>query len=181
MFNFQSENVKIACIAGICTVLGAGLSNIKDISDFLTNRKESGDINVELRHFIEVSGIRTSFEEMDKIKSEQYRLKYQIPEDTANCLLDFEVKGNEIIEMIVDVMKKHTTLEQVQEMNEFYSTPSMKSYLKEQPAITKDIMDGFDKLYERLNMRSGAILNGNDEICPDTNMENHQAKSKKRK
>lgn len=175
MFNFQNENVKITWIAGLCTVLGAGVSNYKDIYESFTQEKESDDINVELRRFIELTGLRISLEEAEKDKIQRYKMQYHVSGDVANCMVDVEqIPTSQLVEVAISAIQKHTTLKEIQEMNEFYSTPSMKNYRDKQPLIMKDMTLGMEELSERLQLKSAVVSDRQGEVCPDSNVKQKQ-------
>jgi hypothetical protein len=128
------------------------------------------DINMQLRYFIEVSGFRDSLEEMEKVTAEKYKLKYGATDTEINCILDNRIQTEQLIELFVETMKNHMTLQQIKDLNRLYSSETMKSYTESSPLIVREFISGIEKLFERMYVRNQAIRrSGNsssEESCP---------------
>ncbi|WAF84549.1 hypothetical protein NRL37_21000 [Metapseudomonas otitidis] len=128
------------------------------------------DLDLQLRYFIEISGFRSSMEELKKISAEKYKLKHNISDMVINCIQDNQIQTEQMIELVIKSHKNHITLQQIKELNRLYSSDSMRSYTKSSPLIVRDLLAGLDSIYERMHIRNMAIANssktnGNDS-CP---------------
>jgi hypothetical protein len=134
-------------------------SEAKNVATFESNN----DIDVQLRYFVEVSGLRDSLETMKRIKIEKLKQQHQTTEEAIQCVLDNQIQNEQIIEVMVGALKSHITLEEIKEINKFYSSKSMQSYVKASPLVTRDLIDGIDNLYERMYVRNMAIIGTREE------------------
>lgn len=130
------------------------------------------DIDMQIRYFVEVSGFRAALDEMQKVAAEKYKLKYGATEAEVNCVLDNQIQNEQLIELFVETMRNHISLEQIKDLNRIYSSESMKSYNKASPLIVRDLINGIDKLYERMHIRNQAVIRSmkdtNEASCPAT-------------
>ena len=130
----------------------------KIINKHISPYENIEDIGMQLRYFVEVSGFRDSLEEMDRITAEKYKLKYGATNIVVDCILDNRIQKEQLIELFVETMKSHITLEQIKDINNLYSSESMKSYNKSSPLIVRDLVAGIDRLYERMHIRNQSIV-----------------------
>lgn len=128
------------------------------------------DLDMQLRFFIEVSGFRSSMDELKRVSAEKYKLRHNASDAVINCIQDNQIQTEQMIELFVKVHKNHITLQQVKELNRLYSSESMKSYTKSSPLIVRDLLAGLDSIYERMHIRnmaiSGAARANSDDSCP---------------
>ena len=145
-------------------VVGALLSNVDDIYR-LASRTETvtvqysgyqptGIFETELRYFYEVSGVRSTIEDMANrlLETRRIELITQFPErqEAIERALDAvreEVPHvSEIIDIMIPVFEKHYTVEEVQELNRFYSTEIMQNMARKQVLINPEIAPIIDEL-----------------------------------
>lgn len=107
------------------------------------------DIETELRHHVEITGVRDALQAMKARLERKYREHYKLADDEVACVLDTSFFGNDYIEIIIEAHKKHMTLQEVQELNRFFSSGVMAKYKEKQTAIVQDFMQGMDQLAER--------------------------------
>jgi len=156
----QYRNEIIIALIGLVGVIFTGVVSNYDklFVDDISPYENVDDIEMQLRYYVEISGFRNSLEEMDRVIAEKYRLKHQASELEINCVLDNRIQKEQMIELFVDTFKKHVSLQQIKEMNRFYSTETMKVFNKSSPLVVRDLMAGLDKLHERLYVRNQAIV-----------------------
>lgn len=128
-------------------------SDVRDVAI-----SESNDIEVQIRYFIQVSGLRNSLETMKRIRIEKLKEQHQTTDEVIQCVLDNQIQNEQLIEVMVKVFRSHVTLDELKELNRFYSSETMKSYVKASPLITRDLIAGVDNLYERMYVRNKAII-----------------------
>lgn len=121
--------------------------------------KPTGEFDIEARYFMDVSGTRKDFDMLISTNMEAFDtliqdLKQKIKSsseegaenniDTLNRLLSIadEEKANadEIIGTILSVYKKYYTVEEIQELNKFFSTDLMRAMVSKSPAIWGDLL-----------------------------------------
>lgn len=110
--------------------------------------RPTGDIGVEIRYFMEVSGLRDSVARIQRnalveARSEIARAGTIPPSvlDSAFEAVSLELKGeyDTFVASYVPVAAKRISLEQIQELNKFYSTERMRSYIAVQPLLIDDL------------------------------------------
>lgn len=134
--------------------------------------RATGIFETELRYFFEVSGTRKNLSEMQKQVMNNFRinLKSKNSEDPEKidkyvdgCIED-AVSFEEILNKIVPVYQNHFNIDELQELNKFYSTESMQDMNKKMPAILFEIAPIMVEIQEE-NIRK--ILANYDEIFSD--------------
>ncbi len=161
-----TRNEIIVALIGMAATVSTGLiSNWDKITSTAhqpTNPAVlSDDINVQLRYFVETSGLRTSLEAMDKARAERLRLQYKADKDTVNCMQDVRIQNSQLIDVAVEALKGHVTLEEIKELNRINASPAMINFAAKQPAITLDMLHGIEELSERMHRRNLAIAGRN--------------------
>lgn len=175
--NFAHRNEIIIALIGLLGVIfTAVISNYDKLSDGNPKTKNKfpyenvEDVDLQMRYFIEVSGLRDGLNEMNRIAAEKYRLKYGATEEEINCILDNRIQNEQVIELFIGAHKNHISLRQIKELNRLHSSEIMKSYNKASPLIVRDLLAGIDKLYERIHIRNqsivGASKNQDAQSCP---------------
>ncbi|MCX5507687.1 hypothetical protein [Pseudomonas sp. BJa3] len=176
MASATRNEIIIAVIGVIGVIATAMISNwdkISTPSSSVTNAAlVSDDINVQIRYYVETSGLRTAFEALEKQRAERYRLEYKADKDTVDCMLDMSIPTNQLIEIATNSFRKHFTLEEIKELNRINAMPVMVSLAAKQAAITLDFASGLEEAAQRMQRRNLAIAGGNrakaqqSETCP---------------
>lgn len=169
----KGNEVLIAVIGLIGVLVTAGLSNWDKIfpDSNVIEAKYSGyrptdNYETELRHFINVSGTRLALDNMQKqlVHNFKMQLSAQYPEDSEeikkvmDIALEEAITLDEMILKMIPVYKNHFTLQEIQELNKFYSTETMQNMIKKLPLLAQEaapiqveLFTSFQKRYvERL-------------------------------
>ncbi|KIF62996.1 DUF2059 domain-containing protein [Pseudomonas fluorescens] len=117
----------------------------------------SDDINVQLRYYVDTTGLRTSMESLEKARAERYRLLYKADPETVNCMLDMGLQSSQLIDIAVNALKGHFTLEEIKELNRINASPIMKRLAEKQPAISLDLVKGLEEAFGRAHRRNVAL------------------------
>lgn len=166
--NFAYRNEVVIALIGLAgVVFTAVISNYDKIFNDDKVVEESfpyekiDDLDMQLRYFIEISGFRNSLEEMKRVSAEKYKLRHDVSDSVINCIQDNQIQTEQLIELFIKIHKNHMTLRQIKDINRLYSSESMRSYTKSSPLIIRDLMAGFDSIYERMHVRNMAISGAN--------------------
>ena len=111
-----------------------------------TGYKATGDFETELRYFFEVSGTRKMVEAERQQMLSQLRMQLisESPEDAKEIDAMIDVISEEAITLdeeikeFLPVYQKHFTVEEIQELNKFYSTEIMQNFVRKLPLIAQD-------------------------------------------
>src|SRR6266480_4723099 len=145
--------IVVAVIAVVGAIGVAVISNVDKLRSSgkaeLTPYNPTNDIEVELRHHVEISGLREAIQTMKKTLENKYRERYKLTDDELACIIDTSFFGNDYIDIVVEAHKKHLTLHEVQELNRLFSSEVMTNYRKKQAVIVQEAMKGMDQLVER--------------------------------
>jgi hypothetical protein len=106
----------------------------------------TGDFEKELRIYFELSGTRASLDSMQQqlfknLESEEIR---KHPEDATEIIKGISIAAKEVIRFedvvkaLLPVYQKHLSLEEIQELNRFYSTKTMQNMVNKLPLITQE-------------------------------------------
>lgn len=109
--------------------------------------RPTGNFETELRYYFDVSGTRRSLQNMTNQLTEQMRIALisESPEDAViieqmtSIIRSEAVPLDEVIEMILPVYQEHFTLEELQELNRFYSTEIMQEMVAKMPLVQQDL------------------------------------------
>lgn len=129
----MSTRTTAALIGAAGLVLGAIVSNVGDIyRQFFppNNYRPTGVFETELRYYYEVSGARATIEDLQDqlIDSQVTLLLTQLPENRdvieriANATREETPEFSEIIDVMAPIFERYFTVEEMQELNRFYST-----------------------------------------------------------
>ncbi|MFG0528980.1 DUF2059 domain-containing protein [Pseudomonas sp. yb_2] len=175
------KEITIALIGFAGVVLTALLSNYDKIFTGTTTQSNynsevvNGDINIQLRQLIETSGMRASLEAIEKNRLEQYKAKYKASQEELNCIADVGLQNNQLIDILVEALRKNLSLKDIQELNKFYTSSAMVNYISKQPAITLDMIHGLEEAMARNHRRNIALAGTNRDpkkqtaqSCPTT-------------
>lgn len=148
----KSSKVLIAALGLICasattTLVEQNVAQANVVQVKYTGYKPTGVFETELRYFYEVSGVRSYLENMEKQLLEQFKqtLLSQYPDDMklVNKMVDIlseeSLSLDDVIKAYMPVYKKYYTIEELQELNKFYSTDLMQSMVKKNPSIAQEL------------------------------------------
>jgi hypothetical protein len=100
----------------------------------------TGDLEIELRYLYEVTGTRKMIKNLKQMYY-QKMMTEGLTQEEANEILAAFPDENKMIDVTINVMKKYMTLEEVQALNQFYSTEVMRNYQKKLPVMTSDMLN----------------------------------------
>jgi hypothetical protein len=143
----------VALIGMLGGVAGAVITNWDRLSSKVVSAEYSGyqptgNFETEMRYFLEVSGARAQAENSNKemlaaMKS-QFIQNNDIPQEDVDKFISVLSKSmydfDESVRDMLPIWQKYFTIEQIQELNKFYSTPNMQNLVRVQPAITRESM-----------------------------------------
>lgn len=146
----------VIAVIGLIGVIATGvLSNWEKIfakGEVLTATYEgyspTGNFETEFRYFFEVSGNRAMSEQLQEqmLKGLEVALISQEPqraEEIKQMVQAFREEAltfDEIRERILPIYKKHFTIEELQELNRFYSTKVMQAMVAKTPLLAQEIV-----------------------------------------
>jgi hypothetical protein len=110
---------------------------------------ETDDLETEIRHHVELTGLRQAMQAMKTRLEGKYKEKYKLSDAEVSCIMDTSFFANEYVDVIVDAHKRHLTLQEIQALNRFYASSAMVGYRRKQDAIFQDVMDQLDRLTQR--------------------------------
>ena len=125
--------------------------------------RATGNFETELRYYFEVSGVRALMENMQQqlVNNFKMTLISQYPEEAEeidaimNASIEEAVTLDEAIKKLLPVYRNHFTIEEIQELNRFYSTEIMQNMLKKMPLLTQEaaplqveLIEEFQKRFE---------------------------------
>lgn len=173
------KNEIIIAIIGLTGVLTTSLFSNWDkiyppkniVTSSYSGYAPTGDPQVELRYFMEITGMRSTVSGMqteilrpikNQIK-ESYKDKPEISADLLR-IIDEEVEPqyDQIINAYIPLASKYFSVEELQELNKFYSTPTMREMTRKTPLLNKEFMPIAmmiaKKSEERVEQKVEAIL-----------------------
>ena len=168
----------LIAILGLIGMLATGvLSNWDKIfprEDLLvapyTGYQPTGRFETELRYYIEVSGLRQTLDDMQEQMLEQLRrnLLVEAPADADKINAVFEaiqeeaISIDDVIPVMLDIYQKHFTVEEIQELNKFYSTETMQNMIDKLPLVNADLAPHqvrmIDEYMRRIQARIDTII-----------------------
>ena len=141
----KNNKVLIAVIGVLGVIATAVFSNwdkffdgIEEVRANYTGYQEIGVFDAEVRYLIEAAGIRLTYESMQKEIEDKFieglMTAHPDDEERINELLNTfagEVMDSDaLIAELLPVYRKLYTIEEVQELNRFYSTEVMQKHVK---------------------------------------------------
>jgi hypothetical protein len=146
------ETVIIAIIGLVGVLFTAVASNwdklfYHTVTATYTGYQPTGNIETEIRYLLEVNGTRAGLKEMqdgmiESAKAQLVAADPTHPEKTQK-LLDFLRKNTPSYEdtlgILIPLWEKHFNLEEVQELNRFFSTPQMQQMVSAQPQVIREM------------------------------------------
>ncbi|WDE03357.1 DUF2059 domain-containing protein [Thalassomonas viridans] len=173
----KGNEILIALIGLMGVLVTAGFSNWDKIfpDNSVIQAKYSGyrptdNFETELRHYFNVSGARQAIDNMQKQLAQNMtiQLSAKFPEDSEEIkklmeiALEEAVTLDEVLVKMIPVYRNHFTLQELQELNKFYSTEIMQNMTKKMPLLVQEaaphqveLMANFQK---RFSKRAEKIL-----------------------
>ncbi|MHC4269879.1 MAG: DUF2059 domain-containing protein [Planctomycetota bacterium] len=150
----SKRNEITIAIIGLIGIIATGvLSNWdklfpdqKMIQASYSGYRATGNFETELRYYFEVAGVRSTIENMERqiIENLKVNLTAQHPEEAKeikeilNIVHEETITVDELIKKQLPVYRKHFTIEELQELNKFYSTEIMQNMVMKIPLIAQD-------------------------------------------
>lgn len=108
--------------------------------------RPTGDFETELRYYFDVSGTRRTMESMQDqvLLNAKMELISKEPSDAAEIEKVFEaikdeaIRVDDVIAEMTPIYKEHFTVEEMQELNKFYSTDVMQKMSHKYPLLVQD-------------------------------------------
>jgi len=121
----------------------------------------TGDFETEVRYYLEVSGMRANIAEMQKmtLAAEEKRLIEESPEDGAQIQAIIDIAEEcmapleEFVKVLIPIWVKYLTLEQVQELNKFYSTEAMQRVRSKNTFVMEEFLPKATEIAKRYQER----------------------------
>jgi hypothetical protein len=153
----SSGKLRSEYVVAVIGLLGVILTGVLSNWDKLTKNvvsseysgyRPTGDFETEMRYFLDVNGTRAQVQQLNDqlLGAMQEQIKKEDPDDqeeAANMFGIIKKNGmsvDETIDMMLPIWKKYLTIDQIQQLNKFYSTPDMQNMVRVQPAIIKETM-----------------------------------------
>jgi uncharacterized protein len=149
------KEVLIAAIGAIGVIITGVVSNWDKlfppnnvVTATYSGYRPTGDPEVELRYFMEITGMRGMTKHMQdevvKYFKTQSVAEHGNPElaEKVFQIVDEELENtfDQAMNTYIPIALKYLTPEQVQELNKFYSTPIMRELVRATPLINKEYM-----------------------------------------
>ena len=174
----KSKEVLIAVIGLIGVLATAGFSNwdkmfppANVVKSQFSGYTPTGDPQVELRYFMEITGMRANLKQMQTGMFEHFKKQTEAIPGASPELIGRMFKAleeetstqyDEIMNAFVPIASKYLAVPELQELNKFYSTPVMREFLRKQPLINSEFipvaMAQMQKNQERIASRLDALL-----------------------
>lgn len=152
-FKPRKNEITIAIIGLIGVLITGFLSNWDkiypdpDVMEVKTDYRATGNFETELRIYFEISGVRATMENMQQQLAYSYiiELTAQYPENVEiidaviNAALEEAITFDEVIKKLLPVYRKYFTIQEIQELNKFYSTEIMQNMINKLPLLTQEV------------------------------------------
>ena len=112
--------------------------------------RPTGNIETEIRYFYEITGGRKDYVDTQKqmINAMFDNLIAKNPKDAEQIISERDkalaiiqsIKFDEMLELAIPIYTKYFTIEEIQELNKFYSTELMQKLASKDPLITQDFL-----------------------------------------
>lgn len=149
----HGNEIIVAVIGLVGGVVVAVLSNWDKLFHNMVTAKvsdytPSGDFETEVRHFVELSGVRAQTVQMVEqvLASQENALLAQYPDEGEDVRTAFRIareqsaKWDDFISVLIPIWRKYYEVSDVEELNRFYSTKPMRSFVAKSPHIANDYM-----------------------------------------
>ncbi|WP_395373372.1 DUF2059 domain-containing protein [Marinicella sp. W31] len=153
MSEANSNEIIIAVIGLLGIIATAVFSNWdkmfpkkNQIKTTFSGYRTTGNFETELRYYFEVSGVRKTIESQAQQMLHNYResLMDTYPEDShmihemVKAIEEESITVDETIRKLLPAYRAHMTVEEIQELNKFYSTEIMQNMTRKMIALTQD-------------------------------------------
>ena len=154
MDKYKKNQITIAII-GLLGVLATAVfsnwdkifSEQKVVKAKYSGYRATGNFETELRYYFEVTGKRAAMEDtlqqiIAKVKipsADKYSKGSEKINTIMKAALEDSMKYDKIIKMLIPVYRMHFTIEEIQELNKFYSTEIMQNMVKKMPVVTQEL------------------------------------------
>lgn len=171
-------NQIIIALLGLTGVITTGVFSNWDkmfpksgvIQTVYSGYEPTGDFETELRYYLEVSGFRKWATEYPAQFATSYEnsLIAQQPKnakaihDIMDIAREQSPKYDDLVQMILPIYQKYYSIEELQELNKFYSTRAMQEMVKKLPLISQELAPIQSKLMQeqmgKLQLRLKELL-----------------------
>ncbi|MGH9238813.1 MAG: DUF2059 domain-containing protein [Vicinamibacterales bacterium] len=168
----KRSEVAIATLGLLGVIITGTLSNWDKLFGTVVEAKYSGyrptgTFETELRYYFEVAGVRQASESMQAqlLGSIKADLLAKNPDDADEIASIVEAAAKEapqlddILRDLVPVYQKHFSLQEIQELNKFYSTELMQGLVRKVPLLNQDAAPIQVKMMNEFMERFQARLN----------------------
>ncbi len=150
----MEKRARVKIIIAVIGLIGTVSATVITNWDKLRPKPEelinpTNDIEIEVRHHLELSGMREMMRAMKARMEQKYRDKYDLTEEELASLVDVSTLGNDFLEVFVEIYKRHLSLEEIRELNRLHSSEIMVTYRKKQMKMIPDLIEETDKLAEK--------------------------------
>jgi hypothetical protein len=152
----RKNEIAIAIIGLVGIMVTAGFSNWDKIfspknviQSSYTGYAPTGDAQVELRYFSEITGMRGLVRGMQaemlassKVEIEtQFKDKPEMAKELLKALdEEMELQYDQILNIYIPIASKYFSVAELQDLNKFYSTPAMREMTRKGPLMNKEYM-----------------------------------------
>ena len=151
----NSSTTALITAAGI--VFGAAITNLDTVVRVVkgtqavtaeySGYRPTGRFETEFRYHLDISGARADMESFEAQFLEAFRqeLVDEDPEaeDDIDALIDIITEEaprfDEVLELMLPIYKRHYTVEEIQELNRFYSTAPMQNMVRKDSVINAEL------------------------------------------
>ncbi|WP_421858767.1 DUF2059 domain-containing protein [Oricola sp.] len=180
MENGSSNEILIAIIGVFGVLFTAILSNWdkifprKDVvKATFRDYRPTNDFETELRYYLDVSATRKSFEILtQKMTAAQKEAALKAHPGEANeiaaiseIILEESIKFDDLIEAVLPIYRKHFSIEELQELNKFYSTEVMQHMTKKMPLVISEVaplhLELMNRYEARIDEKIDQVMNRN--------------------
>ncbi|PCH62411.1 MAG: hypothetical protein COC19_02945 [SAR86 cluster bacterium] len=138
------------CVTGFFSNLDKVFPEENVVTSVYSGYQPSSDAKTEVAYLLHITGAEAQMKQQQQqlfeIQKKQFsELLEGDPEilDKMYAIIDDELPkfNDKIFDVTLDIQSQHFTIQEIQELNKFYSTPIMKEYIRRQPAVLKTMMD----------------------------------------
>jgi hypothetical protein len=173
------KNEIVIAVIGLLGVLGTAVFSNWDklhppanqVKATFTGYAPTGDPQVELRYFFEVTGMRGLMQGMQtemlahfkQQVDDQYKDRPELAAELMKVMSEeIEAQYDQVLNAYIPIASKHFSVAEIQELNKFYSTPPMREMTRRAPLLTKEFMPSVmtlaKKSQERVEPKVRAVL-----------------------
>ena len=165
------DNVIVAVITTAGAIGGAGITNLDTIAQLVTGTetvtaeysgyRPTGNFETEFRIFLEVSGVRATTEDLPDqlIDAQRNNLVTAFPgaqeeiDRILNLAREEQPEFSEIVDLFFPTYEKYYSVDEIQELNKFYSTELMQNMVKKSRVINAELAPILTSVQQDVMMR----------------------------